>query len=115
MFSHRVPHDLTRNRLTAAVADARASGRSILDLTATNPTSAGFSYPDDILAPLAAAPALEYRPDPLGLRSARVAVAADYARQGLAVSPDRLVLTASTSEAYATLFKLLADAGDEVL
>jgi alanine-synthesizing transaminase len=46
---------------------------------------------------------------------AREAVAADYARRGIAVSPDRLLLTASTSEAYALLFKLLCDPGDRVL
>ena len=33
----------------------------------------------------------------------------------MAVSPDRVLLTASTSEAYAFVFKLLADPGDEVL
>jgi len=115
MFSRRVPHDLTRNRLTAAVADARDRGRRIIDLTATNPTRAGFVYPPDLLAPLAAAAALEYRPEPFGVRDARAAVAADYRRQGLTVSADRIALTASTSEAYALLFKLLADAGDEVL
>src|SRR5581483_3208473 len=115
MFSHRVPPDLTRNRLADAVDVARAAGRAFVDLTATNPTRAGFDYPDDLLAPLGAPAALDYRPDPFGLAVAREAIAADYARQGLAVSSDRLALTASTSDAYATLFKLLADAGDEVL
>ena len=46
---------------------------------------------------------------------AREAAAADYARQGLVVSPDRIVLTASTSEAYSLLFKVLCDPGDELL
>jgi aspartate/methionine/tyrosine aminotransferase len=115
MFSRRLPHDLTRNRLTAAIDQMRASGRRIIDLTATNPTRAGFSYPPDLLAPLADADALEYRPQPFGTLQARAAVAADYARQGLRVSADRIALTASTSEAYALLFKLLADAGDNVL
>jgi len=115
MFSRRVPHDLTRNRLAAAVAEMRANGRAFVDLTATNPTRAGFSYPADLLAPLGRATALEYRPAPLGAPEAREAIAADYVRQGVPVSPDRIALTASTSEAYAFLFKLLADAGDEVL
>jgi len=114
-FSRRVPHDLSRNRLTDAVAAMRAEGRAFVDLTATNPTCAGFSYPPDLLAPLAAAAALEYRPEPLGSRDARVAVANDYARRGVSVPPERVVLTASTSEAYSVLFKLLADAGDEIL
>jgi aspartate/methionine/tyrosine aminotransferase len=46
---------------------------------------------------------------------ARAAVAASYAADGRTVPDDRLVLTASTSEAYALLFKLLADPGDNVL
>ena len=56
-----------------------------------------------------------YEPSPLGLPEAREAVARDYARRGIAVPPERIVLTASTSEAYSLLFKLLCDAGDEVL
>src|SRR5215469_8444788 len=115
MFSRRVPHDMTRNRLTAAVAELRASGRAIVDLTATNPTHAGFTYPGDLLTPLADAAALDYQPEPFGAPLARAAVATDYARHGVTVTADRVVLTASTSEAYALVFKLLADAGDEVL
>ena len=115
MFSHRVPHDLTHNRLTDTLAALRAAGRPVIDLTATNPTRAAFAYPADLLAPLAAPAALDYRPQPLGATAARLAVAADYARQGLDVAPDRIALTASTSEAYAILFKLLADAGDEIV
>jgi aspartate/methionine/tyrosine aminotransferase len=42
-------------------------------------------------------------------------VAEDFARRGYAVAPGRIALTASTSEAYALLFKLLCDAGDNVL
>src|SRR5438874_7369823 len=115
MFSTRVPRDLAANRLTIAVAAQRAAGRPLIDLTLSNPTRAGFDYPADLLAPLADARALEYAPSPLGLRSAREAVAQDYARQRIDVAPDRIVLTASTSDAYSLLFKLLADAGDDVL
>jgi alanine-synthesizing transaminase len=116
MFSSRVPRELAANRLTIAVAAQRAAGRRPpIDLTASNPTRAGFDYPHDLLAPLGDPRALEYAPAPFGLRSAREAVARDYARHGLEVAPDRIVLTASTSDAYSMLFKLLADAGDEVL
>ena len=59
--------------------------------------------------------ALEYDPQPLGLWSARAAVAADFRRRGIVISADRVALTSSTSEAYALLFKLLCDAGDAVL
>src|SRR5439155_21341773 len=79
------------------------------------PTHAGFSYPADLLAPLAHPRGLVYAPEPLGLSAARRAVAADFGRRGTAVSPDRLALTSSTSEAYSLLFKLLCAPGDEVL
>ena len=103
------------NRLTRALAGARRAGRPVLDLTQSNPTQAGLAYPPDLLASLAGARSLRYDPEPLGLREAREAVAADYARQGLSVSPDRIVLTASSSDSYSELFKLLADPGDEIL
>ena len=113
-FSARVPADLGSNRLAQAVQRARAAG-PLVDLTESNPTRAGFDYPADLLAPLADPRGLVYEPSPFGLPDARRAVARDYARRGMAVAPDRIVLTASTSEAYSLLFKLLADAGDEVL
>lgn len=116
MFSDRVGADLSSNRLTHAVNQRRAAHRPFVDLTGSNPTRAGFTYPPDLLADArVAAAALTYTPAPLGLDSARQAVAADYARRGLDVDPSRIVLTASTSEAYSLLFKLLCDPGDDVL
>jgi alanine-synthesizing transaminase len=56
-----------------------------------------------------------YRPEPLGLRSAREAVARYMAELGHPVTPEHVVLTASTSEAYGFLFKLLCEPGDEIL
>lgn len=85
------------------------------DLTLSNPTACGLPYPADLLAPLGAASGLSYRPEPLGLLEARRAIAADYARHGVDVDPERVVLAASTSEAYSLLFKLLADPGESVL
>src|SRR5262249_2084008 len=76
---------------------------------------AGFDYPPDLLTPLADPRALRYEPRPFGLPAARRAVAADYRRHGFDLDADRIVLTASTSDAYSLLFKLLANAGDEVL
>src|SRR5206468_6695169 len=74
-----------------------------------------FVYPDDLLASLASPRALLYDPQPLGTADARRAVADEYRRHGLSIPPERIVLTASTSDAYSLLFKLLADAGDNVL
>jgi alanine-synthesizing transaminase len=115
MFSDRLPRELTTNRLTEAVAGRRRRGEPIIDLTLSNPTRAAFDYPADLLAPLADPRGLRYEPSGLGSMDARRAVAADYGRRGLDVAPERIVLTASTSEAYSILFKILAGAGDEVL
>lgn len=115
MRSSRLPASLEPNALARALDARRRRGGAIADLTETNPTRAGFAYPPDLLAPLADARALEYDPQPLGLWSARAAVAADFRRRGTVVSADRVALTSSTSEAYALLFKLLCDAGDSVL
>jgi alanine-synthesizing transaminase len=115
VFSSRVESNLAANRLTEAVRARRAEGLAFIDLTLSNPTRAGIDYPPDLLAPLADARGLRYAPSPAGLLDAREAVARDYLRQGVTISPERIVLTASTSEAYSLLFKLLADAGDDVL
>src|SRR5205823_861714 len=93
----------------------RAGAQPIVDLTNSNPTCAAFDYPADLLAPLADPAALRYDPQAFGAPAARRAVAGDYRRQGLDVSPERIVLTPSTSDAYSQLFKILADAGDDVL
>lgn len=115
MFSARTRFDLTPNRLATALEERREAGKPVLDLTLSNPTAAQIPLPDDILQPLADPAARRYDPSPRGLAAARRAVAEDFARRGFPVSPERLVLTASTSEAYAFLFKLLCDPGDEVL
>lgn len=116
MFSSRVPGQFEPNQLTRAVTRARAAGRVLLDLTSSNPTRAGFQYPSGMLESLACAAAHVYEPEPRGLASARAAVVEDYARRGISVALDAVVLTASTSEAYSVLFKLLcAPAGDVVL
>jgi alanine-synthesizing transaminase len=107
MFSSRVPRELEPNRLTQVVQRMRAAGRTLLDLTLTNPTAAGIEYPASLFGALADCASERYDPAPLGLPGARAAVARDYARRGIGMAPDRVVLTASTSEAYSVLFKLL--------
>jgi aspartate/methionine/tyrosine aminotransferase len=116
-FSSRLSWDLAPNRLTQLLAERRSAGTPILDLTESNPTAAGFAYPSAaILAALADPRSLRYEPAAAGMPLARAAVSEYYAaRSTHPVSPDRILLTASTSEAYAFTFKLLADPGDEVL
>jgi aspartate/methionine/tyrosine aminotransferase len=99
----------------SAWARARSSHPVEHDLTVTNPTACGFPYPDDLLRELASPASLSYRPDPKGLVRAREAVATEYGARGVAVDPERIVLTASSSEAYGFLFKMLCDPGDTVL
>jgi hypothetical protein len=101
--------------LTRLLRELRHAGAIVLDLTQSNPTRAGLSYPAEIVEALADPRALRYDPQPAGLLVAREAVCRYYAEAGHTVEPDRVLLTASTSEAYQYLFKLLADPGDEVL
>jgi aspartate/methionine/tyrosine aminotransferase len=110
--SRRIPDDLTPNAL--AIARARL-GDIPFDLTLTNPTTCGFIYPPDLLEGIGRPAALGYHPESRGPRTARVAVAAEYRRWAVEVDPDHIVLTASTSEAYSLLFKLLCDPGDAIL
>jgi alanine-synthesizing transaminase len=115
MFSKRTTWDLHPNRLAERLAERRAAGARLLDLTESNPTRAGLVCPRDVLAALARPESSRYDPTPFGLPAARAAVAADFARRGFPVAAERIFLTASTSEAYAFLFKLLCDPGDELI
>jgi alanine-synthesizing transaminase len=115
-FSARTGWDVGESGFAAAIREARAAGRELIDLTVSNPTVCGFEYDAGaILAPLSGVGALTYDPDPRGMRSARAAVAGYYADHGGDVDPDDVVMTTSTSEGYGYLFRLLCDAGDEVL
>jgi len=115
MFSKRTDWALAPNRIARVLAARRAAGRPVLDLAESNPTRAGIPYPADLLSLLADPAGLRYEPAAQGRLEAREAVAADYTRHGVAVSADDVLLTASTSEAYAFAFKLLCDPGDDVL
>ncbi len=116
-FSSRLPALLEENELSRAIAKRRAAGLPLLDLTETNPTRVGLVYPEaEILEALAQPDSLRYQPEPMGLPAAREAVARYCAEsRGAAIDPSRILLTSSTSEAYALLFKLLCDPGDAVL
>lgn len=114
MFSDRLPPSLAPTPLARAVEARRRSGR-LRDLTRSNPTTVGFVYPETLAAAWSNGTALHYDPQPRGMAGARTAIAAWYASSGESIDPDRLVLTASTSEAYAHLFKLLCNPGDQVL
>ena len=114
MFASRTQWNLRANRFSAAVEAHRKAGRRLFDLTASNPTLAGFTYDQDAIREAFSSPqSLQYHPDPLGIRPARAAVAEYYKEQD--ISPGHILLTTSTSEAYSFCFRLLCDAGDQVL
>ena len=115
MFSSRLPYDLTPNPLTQATADLLARGVSIMDLTLANPTRAGLQYPHEAIAvALSEGARAPYDPEPRGLSLTRDAIAAYYSEDGRVVQPQDLHCTASTSEAYGMLLRLLCDPGDDI-
>jgi len=115
VFSGRLTWGAPENELASAARAAAARG-GLLDLTESNPTRVGLPYPLRAIGEaLADGAQSDYRPAPVGLPEARGAVADDYARAGVTVDPDRLLLTASSSESYGFLFKLCCDPGDTVL
>ena len=115
MFANRTGWPLTPNRLSEALEKLRRNNVEILDLTESNPTKVGLHYPEDFLKPIVDPRSLSYEPLPKGLYSARQAVASVYAQKGISIDPDQILLTASTSEAYGFLFRLLCNPGDSVL
>ncbi|HEV8657525.1 MAG TPA: pyridoxal phosphate-dependent aminotransferase [Thermoanaerobaculia bacterium] len=111
MFSRRADWNPQINRFTVAREEHRRHGDELLDLTVSNPTRVGLPYPDDELAEaMSRAARAPYDPQPLGMASAREAVANE-----IGCDAADIVITASTSESYSFLFKLLCDPGDAVL
>lgn len=116
MFADRTSWNLTTNRLAEALAQRRAKGKPICDLTVSNPTECGFVYDNDaILRALSNPAATIYQPEPRGLATARRAIAEYYATRGCDVPVEDILLTTSTSEAYSFVFRLLCNPGDELL
>jgi alanine-synthesizing transaminase len=115
MFSQRSRHEFEPNLLTRALWARRAAGLGVCDLTQSNPTVTGLPYDARLLAALSDPRALIYEPAPFGLESARAAVQGLERARGFELPLEQILLTSSTSEAYAFLFKLLCDPGDEVL
>jgi len=116
MFAARTNWNLTPNPLAEALEGHKSGGRPLLDLSASNPTECGLKYDRAaIMRSLCVPASLHYHPDPKGFKSARQAVSDYYAGQGERVAIDDLILTASTSEAYSFIFRLLCNPGDELL
>jgi alanine-synthesizing transaminase len=114
-FALRTDWDQSEGAFSRAVAEARRRGLILADLTESNPTAAALFDAAPLVALLGHSRGARYRPDPLGHRGAREAVCEYYRERDLVVDPSRVALTASTSEAYGFLFKLLCERGDRVL
>src|SRR5690242_12893790 len=114
VFSRRTNWELTSNRLNDALELLRSRKTDIIDLTESNPTRCGFQYPSEISGALADPANLIYAPDSKGMPKARQEVARHYHAAG-PIDPESMVLTSSTSEAYAFLLRLLVNPGERVL
>src|SRR5690348_16297263 len=114
MFVGRSNWNLEENRLSRTLARRRGTGEPVIDLSASNPTTCGFSFDEAAILGVFADPgALRYSPDPRGLPVARAAVASYYAERASAISAEEIFLTTGTSEAYSFVFRTLCDPGDE--
>jgi alanine-synthesizing transaminase len=114
-FSKRTEWNTEESELARAHRRRVEAGLPIADLTASNPTRCGFTYDANLLSALTDQRALDYEPQPKGLRAAREAVCRYYAGHGVRIDPGQVVLTTSTSEAYSYLFRLLCDPESEIL
>lgn len=108
--------DMQLNR----IEQHRQRTHDYIDITSANPTTQGILFPADILRTASDSYWHErrYQPDAHGLRTARQAVADYYASRQPHIHFDPahdIYITASTSEAYALLFSLLTNPGDNVL
>lgn len=114
-LSRRSDWPLQPSTWSECLAAARRDGAPLWDLTETNPTQAGFHYAAEVYAASAMVSGVErYEPEPLGLPTARHAIAEYYLRRGRLVTPEQVWIVASTSEAYHDAFFLLADPGDAI-
>jgi len=113
-LSERTHFRLEQNALSKAIDEARTRG-PLVDLTESNPTRCGIAPGVEMIGQLAHPRGARYEPIAIGMREAREAVAAYYGDRGVSVDPDHIALSASTSEAYGWLFKLLCDRDDSVL
>lgn len=114
-FARRTSWNTEETELSRAHRARLQAGKSIADLTASNPTRCGFRYDPELLRELSNPAVFDYEPQPRGLLPAREAVCAYYADHGAVVGPDQIILSTSTSEAYSFLFRLLCDPGSEIL
>lgn len=113
MFSERSDRESEPDALALALSERRARGEPVVDLTST--AMAAIPHDDEAIRGALLASRIHPEPEPLGLASARDAIASELAREGVSIDPARIALTATRSEALRAIFTILGDPGDEVL
>ena len=98
--------------------ELQARGHEIRDLVSGNINDCGYVFPQNLIEEIltrASRGCRVYQPDSFGLLQAREAVSEFYGRSGITIEPDNILITPGSSLAYWYCFRLLADAGDEIL
>ena len=115
-YSQRLPWTTPTNPFSKLLAAKLVDGSPLLDLTISNPSRIDLQYPhQEIATAYGTIRDFTYRPEPFGSFEARGAIVRYYESRGVQIHSKQVALTASTSEAYSLLFKLLCDPGDEIL
>ncbi len=124
-LSKRLPKDLTpspffeeleKAKVEVAIACA-ADGNvaPLIDMTVSSPVRVGLPVELERAVDQARSQFGHWSPDASGWREAHEAVAQYYKERGGAFTPNQVIVTASTSEAYSVLFKTFCDPGDVIL
>ncbi|MBI3999668.1 MAG: pyridoxal phosphate-dependent aminotransferase [Candidatus Omnitrophica bacterium] len=116
MLASRTNWKFTHNQLTQRLETLKQSGVQVIDLSESNPTHCGFDYlKSSLLTPLADPQNIIYEPNPRGMPEARYAIQTYYQEKKVTVPLEHIFLTASTSEAYSLLMRLLVNPGQRIL
>ena len=115
----RAPDALAASPFSVAMSEALELAPDALDLRSFDPTSRlpelRARLAEVVVAATQDAMRQPYQPDPRGRIEARQAIAAwTGAREGRDLSPDQVILTASTSEAYSLITRTACAPGEAV-
>jgi alanine-synthesizing transaminase len=103
--------------IVAEAQKVEAAGRTVRYLNIGDPVTFGFNTPPHMIEAVDRAMRdghNGYAPS-VGIRAAREAVTAECTGRGMAMHPDRVVITSGTSEGIELALTALAGPGDEVL
>ena len=95
--------------------DAAAGGLAFIDMTVSSPLRVGLPFDVTPAVDVVKQEFNLWDVNPAGTLKAREAVAEYYRSRGGNFTPEQIILTASTSEAYSILFKAFCSPGDAIL